>query len=148
MCKLSMRGALIPLASELLGCPWLAPRNLRLANIVQKPRKPRLRRAKHSSDKYLRNIPTIQVFPLPPTRWDFDIKRRNDVLGCANSLSESFLARIHRRFSAHPAAERRQRVAPGGASAGAPPWDRVVILFPLSHWERGQGERARSVSPL
>jgi hypothetical protein len=57
-----MRGVLNPLASnELLGCPGLAPPNLRLANIFQKPRKPRLCRTKHSTGKYPPNNPTIQA---------------------------------------------------------------------------------------
>jgi len=72
-----MRGALNPLASnELLGCPWLAPRNLRLPNISQEPPKQRPRRTKHSSGNCTCNITTIQVsFRFNQARFDFASER-------------------------------------------------------------------------
>ena len=74
-----MTSPLTPLASnDLLGCPWLAPPKLRLANIFQRPRKPRLRPTKHSSGNCTRDIPTIQVsFRLNQARFDFAIERPN-----------------------------------------------------------------------
>jgi hypothetical protein len=71
----------------LLGCPWLAPRNLRLANIFQEPPKPRLRPTKHSSGNRTPDIPTIQV--PNQARFDFASERPNIFTALTNGLPSS-----------------------------------------------------------